>query len=330
MKKILLIGGGGYIGSVISDLLLKKNYEIIILDNFIYNHKKFVKKTLDNKNCQLVDTDLRNINSYKKYLHEVEDIIILAGLVGDPITKKYPIISKKINDDGISNLIDYISDLKNIDHTIFISTCSNYGLSKSEIPLDEKSPLNPISFYAKSKVNIEKKILSLENKKNFFPTIFRFATAFGLSNRMRFDLTINQFIRELYLGKNLEVYDAETWRPYCHVKDFAEIIFRSLNIEKNKIAFEDFNAGSNDNNFSKKKIVETISKYITTGNVSYVTGGFDQRNYIVNFDKLIRYFEFEPSTSIENSIEEIVYFLKSNYYNNNEIYGNYDINYNNE
>ena len=330
MKKVLLIGGGGYIGSVISDLLIKKNHEITILDNFIYNHKHFIKNTLKNKNCYLVDTDLRNINSYKENLNNVDEIVILAGLVGDPITKEYPNISKKINDDGISNLVDYISDLKNINHTIFISTCSNYGLSTSELPLDENSPLNPISLYAKSKVNIEKKILSLKNKKNFSPTIFRFATAFGLSNRMRFDLTINQFIRELYFGKDLEVYDPETWRPYCHVRDFAEIIYKSLNIENSKIAFEVFNAGSNKNNYSKKKIVDIISNHIPTGNVSYVKGGTDQRNYVVNFDKLTKYFRFEPLISIENSIEEIVNFLKSNSYNNNEVYGNYKINLTNE
>ena len=125
-------------------------------------------------------------------------------------------------------------------------------MSSSSSELNEDSPLNPLSLYAKAKVSIEQSILNLNFKKNFHPTIFRFATAFGLSDRMRFDLTINEFIRDLYFGKELQVYDPETWRPYCHIKDFAEIILRSLFMPRETIAFEVFNAGSNKNNYSKK------------------------------------------------------------------------------
>ena len=103
-----------------------------------------------------------------------------------------------------------------------MSTCSNYGLIKGDYLADEEHDLNPLSLYAKSKVNIEKYILSLYKKSSMRPTILRFATAFGLSPRMRFDLTVNQFTKELKLNKKLQVFDENTWRPYCHVKDFAE------------------------------------------------------------------------------------------------------------
>ncbi len=323
MKKILLIGGGGYIGTELTSLLLKNQFEVIVLDNFIYDHKIYNNSFLKNKNYSLFEFDLRELNTYKKIINTVDDVVILAGLVGDPITKKYPKLSKEINDIGLTNLIEYISDLENINHTIFISTCSNYGLSSSSSELNEASPLNPLSLYAKAKVSIEQSILNLNFKKNFHPTIFRFATAFGLSDRMRFDLTINEFIRDLYFGKELQVYDPETWRPYCHIKDFAEIILRSLFMPRETIAFEVFNAGSNKNNYSKKNIVEKILNYIPNGKISYVKGGFDKRNYVVNFDKLNKIFGYEPLINIEFAVNEIINFLKSNNYKESSLYGNF-------
>ena len=135
--------------------------------------------------------------------------------------------------------------------------------------VNEKSRLNPLSIYAKNKVMIEKYILQLKNIK-FIPTILRFSTAFGLSSeRMRFDLTINQFVKEAFFKNKLEIYDGDTYRPYCHVKDFARAIYRSI-ISKNMKKLEIYNVGSNSNNFTKEQLIKKISKYIKTNNISYV------------------------------------------------------------
>ena len=160
-------------------------------------------------------------------LKDIEVIVILAGLVGDPIVKKYPLIAKKINNDYMYNLIKLISD-KFDGKTVFISTCSNYGLIEDKNKADENTTLNPLSNYAKAKVDIENFILSLNKNKNFNATILRFATAFGLSQRMRFDLTINEFTKQIYENKHLSIFDELTWRPYCHVKDFARLILKII------------------------------------------------------------------------------------------------------
>ena len=190
-------------------------------------------------------------------LLEVDGVVLLAGLVGDPITKKYPNESAAINNEGVKNVIDLCAK-KNIEKFIFVSTCSNYGLIQDDELAHEEFELNPLSLYAKSKVNAEKHIISLKGKTDMNPTILRFATAFGLSPRMRFDLTVSEFTRDLAMGNGLLVYDANTWRPYCHVQDFARLIKMVLETQFEKVAFDVFNAGGDINNATKQMIIDYI------------------------------------------------------------------------
>ena len=159
MKKILLIGGAGYIGTEITRFFLRKNYHVICYDNFIYNHLFSVNEFIKNKNYTLINDDLRNLDNLSKLIDGISDIILLAGLVGDPITKKYPKISNEINLTGIKNFLKILNKYS-FNKLIFISTCSNYGLINNEIFANEDHPLDPLSLYAKSKVEIENYILS--------------------------------------------------------------------------------------------------------------------------------------------------------------------------
>jgi nucleoside-diphosphate-sugar epimerase len=261
-------------------------------------------------------------------LDGVTDVIILAGLVGDPITKKYPREHDLINEHGVRNFLDSLGG-RGLNKVIFVSTCSNYG----EIPLDaladETFALKPLSLYAKAKVSHEQRLLGLKNSIDYAPTILRFATAFGLSGRMRFDLTVSEFTRDLFAGKRLEVYDADTWRPYCHVRDFARAMRRVLEMPVDAVAFEIFNAGGQQNNFTKKMIVEAIQKQIRGAEVDYVSGGGDRRNYRVNFSKMRERLHFEPLFGVEDGVRELIAALKSgffadfesrpNFYRNGEI-----------
>ena len=148
-------------------------------------------------------------------------------------------------------------------------------------------------------------------KGNSEITILRFATAFGLSDRMRFDLTINQFVREIYLNKKIEVYDPYTWRPYCHVKDFANIIFQIVskeNVKRGKC--EIFNAGSSKNNFNKMMLINKIKKYIKNFKIVLQNDSADQRDYKVNFSKIKKVYGFKKITSIDEGIKEILKELK--------------------
>tara|TARA_B100001057_G_scaffold35263_1_gene31959 strand:+ start:5408 stop:6391 length:984 start_codon:yes stop_codon:yes gene_type:complete len=325
MKKILLIGGEGYIGRVISKYFLKKNYKVISIDNYLYGKENYPNIIVNNNYC-FVNAEITNQSVLKRYIDDAENVILLGGLVGDPITKIYPQLSHEVNDLGIRKIIDMCMQVKKI-RFIFISTCSNYGLIPENIKADENYKLEPLSLYAKSKVSAEKHILSYKNKTLAIPTILRFATAFGLSDRMRFDLTINQFVRALQQKEDLIVFDENTWRPYCHVNDFARAIETVINSDENITNFEIFNCGSDENNFTKKMIVDAIKNHIKQGKVIYKQNDSDPRNYRVDFSKIRSQLLFEAKYSVEDGIIEIFTALEKNYFNFNSTckFGNYDI-----
>ena len=195
-KKVLVIGGAGYMGPVVTAHLLNAGYAVNCLDNFLYQNNLCVIPFMENPNYKLIYGDLRIEEDLNRALVGVTDVVLLAGLVGDPITKKYPEASAAINDEGIIRCISNLNK-RGLDRVIFISTCSNYGLIKSDQLADEGFELTPLSLYAKSKVAAEKFLLDGKREIDFTPTVLRFATAFGLASRMRFDLTVNEFTREM-------------------------------------------------------------------------------------------------------------------------------------
>ncbi len=320
-NEVLVIGGSGYIGTVVSDYLRKKKFKVTNFDCLIYKKKNLITKNTNFKNINFIDIDKLEKN-WKNY----KTVIFLAGLVGDPITKKYPKLANKINFTATKRLINYLNK-KKINQLIFISTCSNYGLSNSKYKLSENSRLKPISLYAKSKVEIEKYLLNNKKKLNYSFNILRFATAFGSSSRMRFDLTINQFVNYIYFNKLVEVYDPDTWRPYCHVKDFARAIHKVI-LKAKEINYEVFNIGSNANNFSKISIVKLIIKQMKKGKYIILKYSKDKRNYIVDFSKIKKKLNFSPKYSVNYGIKEIMIFLKKNKlkYLETQKLGNYIIN----
>jgi len=330
MKKILLIGGAGYVGSVITDYLIKKNYVVTCYDRLIYSNERAVLPFLLNDNYKFIYGDLCDTNSLINALTNIDSVVLLAGLVGDPITKKYPNESSKINEYGVQNLFKIIKN-KGIQKLIFISTCSNYGLIKNDELADENFELSPLSLYAKAKLGAENELLAEENDFNFSPVVLRFATAFGLSPRMRFDLTVSEFTKDLFLGKELLVYDAHTWRPYCHVKDFARLIDIVLTSPKEKVHRGVFNAGGEINNYTKQGILEVILKYIPNSKINFKEHGSDPRNYKVNFSKVKNILGFEPKYTVEDGVKELIQAFESKLFENIEneqnFHGNYSINY---
>ena len=330
MSKILILGGAGYVGSVLTSHFLKAKHDVVVIDNFIYDNQNTVSPYIGDPNYRIVQGDFSDTNLLDKEAQGTDYVLILAGLVGDPITKKYPKTSLKINDINIKKCIDYFDD-KPIEKLVFVSTCSNYGLISEGELADEEFELNPLSLYAKAKVSNEQYLLDKEGKVNYSGVILRFATAFGLSPRMRFDLTISEFTRELFFGETLIVFDEHTWRPYCHVRDFARLIEIVFNAEKSLVNFQVFNAGGDKNNFTKKMIVDCIASKIEGAKIEYNQNDSDPRNYKVNFNKVKTVLGFVPEKSVEDGIDELIESFnlglfkdsKTNY----EQYGNYKLNY---
>ena len=323
MKRVLVIGGAGYIGTVVANYLVQNNYKVKILDNLIYGNDFIQNQKFLSDDIEFIKKDMLNISKNDSIFKNIDAVILLAGLVGDPITKKYPDLSIKINRDGCKSVIDATA-AAGIDRFIFISTCSNYGLIDCKDIADENYVLKPVSLYAKLKVEIENYIL--QKSGNLCTTILRFATAFGESPRMRFDLTINEFIYELLINKKLLVYDPDTWRPYCHVNDFARLIEKVLRSDKILIKNEIFNAGSDINNFTKRQIVEIISRSIKDCDIMYKEHGVDPRNYKVDFSKIKKVLNFHPNYNVEDYMSKLVETIKNTKYLSKSTYGNYEIN----
>jgi len=329
MKKILVIGGSGYIGTTLVEDLFKQNYEVINIDFEIYPDQKNGVNRNKNANKNFISLDFRDTKEVSKYLKNIDSVVILGGLVGEYITKKYLALSQSINIDGLVNLIDTLDQFENIKKVIFISTCSNYGITDNTVLVNEDHELKPISPYATAKVFIENYLFSKKNTK-YSPTILRFATAFGYSPRMRFDLTLNHFCYSMFREKKIELFDADTWRPYCHVKDFSSLIIKVINAKNELTNRQIFNVGSDENNYTKKGIAELVKKFLPETKIIFKKESSDKRDYRVSFKKVNNILGFKPDHSVQYGIKEVLGILhhpNSRYLNENSltIRGNFNI-----
>jgi len=211
-RTVLVVGGAGYVGSVLVTELLRAGAEVRVLDQLIYDNGFALAHLLDDPHLQFRRGDLRSRHDLADAAAGATDLVLLASLVGDPICKAYPELAREINENGAKRIVDHLDEM-GIRRFVFTSTCSNYGIHESSRLATEESALNPQSLYAHTKIEVEKHVLDRAGELACATTVLRIATAYGLSPRMRFDLTVSQFAWELATGRPLQVYDADTWRP---------------------------------------------------------------------------------------------------------------------
>jgi nucleoside-diphosphate-sugar epimerase len=327
-RRVLLTGGAGYIGLPLARRLTEAGRAVRIFDRLVYNHGSAGLALMADTDTEFMFGDMGDETALNRALDGVTDVVILAGLVGDPITKKFSQESQAINEEALRRFIDRL-DRRGLNKVVFISTCSNYGMIADNEVAHEGFALNPLSLYAKAKVAAERYLLSLRGHVDYHATVLRFATAFGLAPRMRFDLTVNEFARELFLGRELVVYDADTWRPYCHVRDFARLIQRVLDAPPDVVSFEVFNGGGDANNLTKRQIVRMVLELVPEGQVIYRDNSADPRNYRVDFRKVRERLRFEPEIDVAYGIAEIIAALRSHLLDDVDarpsFYGNYEL-----
>jgi nucleoside-diphosphate-sugar epimerase len=328
-RRVLIVGGAGYIGSMLTRRLLNDGFRVRVLDSLIYRHVSSLSGVVDNPNFEFRRGDLRDQLKLRESMNGVTDVVLLAALVGDHICKKYPDTAQQVNENGAISVAEE-AERSGVERLVFTSTCSNYGILLSNEEATEDDPLNPQSLYAETKIAVEKYLLS-QSQGSFAKTVLRVATAFGTSERMRFDLTISEFSRELTLGRSLLVYDEATWRPYCHVQDICTAIISVLNAPRSKVDREVFNVGSSRNNFTKKMIVDIIVTRldIPRAMVTYKEGGHDPRNYKVAFDKIQTTLGFHAERSVEDGVTQLAKGLREGLFSDADdrrtFYGNYEI-----
>ena len=295
--KILVTGAAGYIGSVLVPELLKEGYEIIAIDNFMYNQSSLLDCCYDKK-LTIVNGDARDERLISKYIKDVDYILPLACLTGAPLCEKDKIGAKTTNLDAIKTILK----LRSIDQKIvFPTTNSGYGVGKEGIYCDEKTPLNPISFYGKLKVEAEKAILESGNS-----ITLRLATVFGISPRMRLDLLVNDFVYRAVNDKYIVLFEAHFKRNYIHIRDVARAFVHCLN-NFDKMKNEPYNVGLDEANLSKKELCQEIKKQIP--NFVFIESEIgkdpDKRNYIVSNAKIASA-GFQSVVSLQNGIAELI------------------------
>jgi nucleoside-diphosphate-sugar epimerase len=291
--KILVVGGAGYLGSVLTRKLLAAGYSVRVLDSFIYG-RRALEELAGNENLEIVEGDMRNIHTCITALDGVHGVVLLAAIVGDPASKVRPTETIETNVLAAQALASACR-LQHIPRFIYASTCSVYGVGDDL--LDEDSPLNPVSLYARTKIASEKIILDMGDDY-FCPTILRMGTLYGDSPRMRFDLVVNTMAMKSYTDRTINVFGGKQWRPLLGVEDAADVYVACLQADLKDVGNQVFNVGSNEQNYQIDHIAEMIGTALGDIPIQRDDSSLDARDYRVSFAKIEAAIGFRPRQSI--------------------------------
>lgn len=315
--KILITGGAGYIGSTLAPLLLAAGHEVRVLDCLAFGGETILGSWCE-PGFDFIHGDIRDSLTVRAALRGRDAVVHLAAVVGDPACSRQPDLARATNLDASLALMEE-SNRAGVKRFVFASTCSNYGKMKDPSQfVDEDSDLTPVSLYAETKVAVEKALLQAGNTGGWCATPLRFATVYGVSPRMRFDLTVNEFTMELLVHKSLKVFGEQFWRPYIHVRDVARAIQLILNSPENLVSGRVFNVGATDQNYQKQQLVELIRPHAPDAVVEYVHRAEDPRDYRVSFARVTNELGFKTTRTVPEGIEEVARLVRENVIRNFE------------
>ena len=285
-KKVLLVGGAGYIGGLTCDYLIKDGFDVTVYDNLLYENRFL-------KDIPFIYGDIRDTEKLYGVSKDFDVIVLMAALVGDPACSVDPILTKEINYKSIKDFCDVVSPSK---HLIFMSTCSVYGAQDGL--LNEDSPTNPLSSYASTKLKAEEHILAKGG------TVFRLGTVFGLGDtysRIRMDLVVNVLTMKAVKDGVITINGGEQWRPIIAVKDIAGYVTEACN-EK----YQGIYALAKEN-VVIRELGERIASLIPNTSVSYTEISFqDARNYRVDNSKSLSTFKYKPIVTVDDEVKRMV------------------------
>src|SRR6266545_2906003 len=249
---------------------------------------------------------MRDAGARSAALAGVDEVVHLAAIVGDPACARDRETSQAVNVDATFGLL-HDARAAGVHRLVFASTCSNYGrMADPSVPIAEDGVLAPVSLYAEQKVSVERELLNGDG----WATCLRFATVYGVAPRMRFDLTVNEFTRDLWADRELEVFGERFWRPYVHVRDAARAIAAVLDAPGRTVGGQVFNVGRSGENYRKLDLVGAIRAQLGRGRVSFVPRDEDPRDYKVDFSKVRSTLGFETTMAVPEGIGEVIAALE--------------------
>lgn len=297
-EKVLITGGAGYIGSVLSEHLLNEGYPVTCLDNLTFGGNSLMHLA-GREDFNFIYGDVRNEGLLKKVIPQYDVIIPLSAVVGFPACNQNPVDAVLVNRDSVINMNNIRSNNQKI---IYPTTNSGYGTTSGDLYCTEETPLNPISLYGKTKAEAEKNLL--ESDKDAIT--FRLATVFGMSPRMRTDLLVNDFVHKGLKDGYLVIYEKDFKRNYIHIKDIARCFEHGIE-EYEHMKNKPYNVGLNEANLSKQELAEKVKEYIPKLDITYkeIDNDPDKRNYIVSNERLMNT-GFKCKYDLDYGIKELI------------------------
>ena len=312
---ILITGGAGYIGSLLTSELLRANYRVTVLDELLFGGESLLG-FLHHPNFHFIKTDVTEPRAIHNAVRDgwptPQGVVHLAAIVGFPACQAVgKQVAWKYNVESTKMVFEQAADL-GVERFVFASTYSNYGLSPDGKPVTEESPLNPQSLYAETKIASEEYLLGQKDAPTA-PLLFRFATLYGVSPRTRFDLIVNQFVLEAFTKRELIIYQRGYSRSFVHVRDTIRGIIMGLEAPEEKVRGQVFNLGTPEGNYTKDEIVELVLKRMPETMVDYkdLTFGGDMRDITVSFKKIREVLGFETTLIVDDGVREMLHVLKT-------------------
>lgn len=301
IEDVLVVGGAGYIGSILTRQLLDAGYRVRVLDLELFGTQSLAE-VIDHPRLQVMKGDFRNIEDAARALRGMDAVCHLAAIVGDPACALDRETTITVNY-AAAKMMAQLAKANGVTKFVFASTCSVYG--DSEDIMSEDSPLNPVSLYATTKIDAERALLDTADA-DFQPTILRFATAYGWSHRPRFDLVANLFSAQAVTDKKIRVFNGEQWRPFVHTRDIARACVLALEAPLSKVGGQIFNVGDESQNYTLSQLGQIVARCCPGIEVEEVRNGDDPRNYRVSFAKIRRTLGFRASIDLVEGVQEMV------------------------
>ncbi|WP_322486800.1 NAD(P)-dependent oxidoreductase [Chloroflexus sp.] len=316
----LITGGAGYIGSLLTGVLLNQGWSVTVVDDLLFggtsllgywHHPRFRFAKGDVCDPATLRASAGEITAGDLPPARFDAVIHLAAIVGFPACQMVGSqVAWRYNFEGAKRVFA-VADAAQVGRFVFASTYSNYGLSADGKPVTEESPLNPQSLYAETKIAAEQYLREQTAGATTMPILFRFATLFGVSPRTRFDLIVNQFVLEAMTRRKLIIYQRGYARSFVHVRDVCDAILLGLTAAPAVVNREIFNVGGDEGNYTKDEIVALVQRYIEGTKIEYkdLTFGGDMRDIRVSFAKIRERLGFQPRISVEQGIREVASVL---------------------